>query len=207
MINRKIVLFDFDGVIVSTFELCYSIARKQMPGLEPENYRRFFEGNIYRVDWASEGIAPRDNSDDFFTEYTPRLMEHVLVPGIATVVATLVGRYTLIIVSSTVEPAIDAFLQAHGLRPFFADILGRNASESKSVKVRMVLERYGAADDDCLMITDTLGDLREAAAVGVRGLAVAWGFHGREILMQGSPVAIVEEPAALVGVVDAYWQN
>ncbi len=48
------------------------------------------------------------------------------------------------------------------------------------------------------MITDTLGDLKEANQTGIKTIAVTWGVHQREKLKAGSPTVIIEEPTDLV---------
>lgn len=55
---KKVVLFDFDGVLVDTFAASFGIYQAFNPGLDAERYRSFFDGNIYdmegNVDWVRD---------------------------------------------------------------------------------------------------------------------------------------------------------
>lgn len=43
---KKILLFDFDGVIVDSFELSFTNHQKQKPDATPDGYRGYFRGNV-----------------------------------------------------------------------------------------------------------------------------------------------------------------
>ncbi len=125
----KIVLFDFDGVIVDTFAFCYRIIQAR-DGISEDEYRARFEGNI---NTAAPKKAPADPSAkpfDFFAQYTPELMACQPVAGIKEVILELAQQYVLIIISSTISPPIAAFLELHGLRSAFTEILGNDVEKS-----------------------------------------------------------------------------
>jgi beta-phosphoglucomutase-like phosphatase (HAD superfamily) len=47
--NGKIVLFDFDGVIVDSFKPAFEVQKMIRPGINfsEDDYRKFFEGNVF----------------------------------------------------------------------------------------------------------------------------------------------------------------
>jgi len=49
VLDRKIVLFDFDGVIVDSFELSYQTAKEVGSPLTREQQRKLFEGNLFKA--------------------------------------------------------------------------------------------------------------------------------------------------------------
>lgn len=120
-----------------------------------------------------------------------------IFPGIDKVIARLAADYTLAIVSSTITAYINTVLSKHSLLEYFDAVLGNDVATSKVTKFRMIIKRYQLRPDRCVMITDTLGDLREAHAVNMHTIAVTWGFHDRHTLAKGNPAAIVESPAEL----------
>ena len=75
--------------------------------------------------------------------------------------------------------------------------MGNDVHASKTVKNKMLLEKYALSPADAVFITDTLGDIREATECGIPAIGVLWGWHDRETLERGSPAAIVEDPAML----------
>jgi phosphoglycolate phosphatase len=74
-------------------------------------------------------------------------------------------------------------------------------------KIKMVFNKYGVSANNCLFVTDTLGDLLEAEKTGVEGIGVTWGFHGAETLKRGNPVALVDTPDELVAEIDRYFKD
>jgi phosphoglycolate phosphatase len=196
----KIILFDFDGVIVDTFTFCHRIANMRSPVSE-EEYRSRFEGNINEaVKKTDRGGGPRF---DFFGHYTPELMLCRPNSELAGVIKTLARDHDLIIVSSTATAPIAEFLKLHGLMDCFKEILGNDVEKSKVKKIRGVLERYGIEPGETVFVTDTLGDIGEAEACGVRSIAVSWGYHPAETLERGKPMKILEHPRELVEAVES----
>ena len=57
------------------------------------------------------------------------------------------------------------------------------------------------------MITDTLGDLREASAVDLKTIAVTWGYHDEETLRKGNPAALVDNPAELAPQIESILKS
>ena len=61
----------------------------------------------------------------------------------------------------------------------------------------MVFDEYKIGYKDCIFVTDTLGDIKEAIKCNVQSIAVTWGFQPKERLLKGNPYAIVETPEEL----------
>ena len=49
-----------------------------------------------------------------------------------------------------------------------------------------------------MYVTDTSGDVREAASVDIPSVGVTWGYHPRQTLERANPRSIVDTPQALV---------
>ncbi len=203
--KRKVLLFDFDGVIVDTFKLCLSINRRFHTALSSDEYRRWFEGNIYdrpkRKNWKKGDDA------DFFRMYADGIFKIKPVKGIKKALRELNEKYILVIVSSAINSPITEYLEKYGLLKYFSKVFGADMHESKVEKIKIVFKEYGAAPEDCLFITDTLGDMREAHKTGVRALGISWGYHLPEKLQNGNTVAIAKKPADILTEVKKYFGN
>jgi phosphoglycolate phosphatase len=200
----KIVLFDFDGVIADTFSFCYRIIHSR-DGLTEDEYRTRFEGNINDAPKKAPQAHLSGKPFDFIGQYTSELMAGPAPSAeMQRVLKALAHDYILIIVSSTVGPPIDAYLTKHGLRDYFQEILGNEVDKSKVKKIQDVLRRYGLHSLDAVFITDTLGDIKEAQACGVRSIAVTWGYHPVETLEKGKPYKIVKNPAELLEAIQVF---
>lgn len=191
--SSKIVIFDFDGVIANTFQMCLRINRLVNPDIKEDEYRRLFEGNI---NYAKKD-RPGRQKIDFWHEYEKDIVKALLFPGIDTQISSLSSRFTCVIVSSTINRPIELFLEQHGLRQYFAEIFGNDVSESKVEKFKMIFEEYQVTAADCMFITDTLGDIKEAKELGIKSIAVTWGYHDQAILEKGNPEAIINNPGEI----------
>jgi len=210
--KNNFLLFDFDGVIADSFDLSFEIQKKFWPQLTENECRKRFEGNINDV--FNDLKAPNNSrteedrlSIDLFAEYCPRMInEAQVVPGMKEAIVELEKNYTLIVISSTITSPIKEFLAKHDLAKYFAWIMGNDVHKSKVEKIKMVFEKYGIGASDCVFITDTLGDMREAARMGVGSIAVAWGFHHLETLLEGSPFRVIPKPNELIAAVSDYFK-
>lgn len=119
-----------------------------------------------------------------------------------TYVKSLCGNYKLFIISSSYGSYIKDFLKSSGLDDCFSEILGLDVHSSKEVKIKNILEKYGTAPSNAVLITDSLGDIREANTCSVPSIGVTWGISTKEILEKGNPVEIIDDPRNLVEAIE-----
>ena len=182
------------------------------PLVSEDDHRRMFEGNINETHgaWlASKPHVPECHHDaDYFEIYTPLFLKSVTpFPGIAAVIEQLVSEHRLIIISSTITSPINGFLKRFNMQEYFTEVMGNDVHASKVEKMRMVFEKYGITAADCVFITDTLGDMREAAEHGMGTIGCSWGFHTHETLEKGIPFRIVDTPGQLPDAVADYFAS
>jgi len=205
--DKKTILFDFDGVILDSFEGAFEVNKKLEPTLTEEWMRRRFEGNINDSYIDEKGRpATEEEDNEFFNLYIPAMMKFKIFPEMLDVVKKLNENYRLIIVSSTITGPIKEYMDGHDATKYFTEIMGNDVHKSKVEKIKMVFNKYGVSAGDCLFITDTLGDLLEAEKTGVEGIGVTWGFHSAETLKRGNPVALVNTPEELVAEINWYFK-
>lgn len=204
--KRNIVLFDFDGVIADTFEAAFRVAGSFEPSLTRENVRERFEGNINDYHEKENGKPVREAGVSvFFRMYAPEVMRSRIFPGIRDAIDALSAEFTLMVVSSTISAPIREYLALHHAAHYFSEIMGSDVHKSKEEKIRMIFTQYGMGPDSCVFVTDTLGDIREAAKLGVGAIGVTWGFHEPERLLRGSPFRLIEKPEDLPAAVSDYF--
>jgi phosphoglycolate phosphatase len=121
--------------------------------------------------------------------------------------------------SSNAMTAIRRILEEEGLAACFAHVFSGEVGASKEAHLRQILDEpsYGnarhcslsyaeegsyaegrAAADDVVLITDTVGDVREGRSCGVRVIGVAWGMHGVDALRQAGAETVVMWPQELL---------
>lgn len=203
---KRTLLFDFDGVIVDSFAPAFEASKMICPHTTEEDYQRFFEGNIndaVNIPVVHTEDCRRDI--DFFEAYIPKMQHVPLVGGMDEVIKTLAEAYRLVIISSTISAPIRELLERFHLEKYFDQFLGNDIHQRKTEKIQMIFDQYAHHPSECVFITDTLGDLREAKEKGVGAIAVSWGFHSRETLQKESPFRIVDTPKELIDAVGDYF--
>ncbi|MFA6183494.1 MAG: HAD-IA family hydrolase [Parcubacteria group bacterium] len=187
----KAVVFDFDGVIHDTYELAYQINVEILGGsLTREQHRDFFNGNMFErviVDKEKEKIE----SENFYKLQNEAFKHLEIDENIRKNLEKLSKKYSLFIISSNQEKALNSYFKNNKFTHIFKEILGSETHQSKVEKFKYLFEKYALVADDCIFVTDTLGDILEGNKVGVKTIAVDFGFHKRDRLEKGKPFKIV----------------
>ena len=221
----RTVVFDMDGTLVQTraasWDVFQDTARKfELPIRSAEEFFELFRGNFFEglkalcPDPAVETAVREHFLQGLRDRYAPRF-----VPGMRDVVKTLAARYPLAVMSSNAMTAIRRILEEEGLAACFAHVFSGEVGASKEAHLRQILDEpsYGnarhcslsyaeegaypegrAAADDVVLITDTVGDVREGRSCGVRVIGVAWGMHGCDALRQAGAETVVMWPQELL---------
>jgi phosphoglycolate phosphatase len=200
----KLLLFDFDGVIVDSlpvYERTVKTCLEQIgtPIVQSrEDFLDLFEDNFYEgivkkgVDLQEFMAASKDILNDI--HYEDLEPHRFLFP----VLEALHRDHFLAIISSNTSGIIRKALEKYQIDGYFQDILGSDAAYSKQEKINLAMYLFGIAQDKIYYIGDTAGDVREARQAGVHPIAVTWGWHSRERIMAAYPDFIADSPAELL---------
>lgn len=148
--------------------------------------------------WATELAAGyKHNYRNLVAETIP------LFPGVEATVRELAERgFTLAIATGKSRVGLDRSLRETGLDEDFS--ASRCADETFSKPhPGMLLElmtEIGTGPETTLMIGDSIYDMEMAGHAGVPAVAVSYGVHGRERLLQYQPLLCIDELPAL-----AHW--
>lgn len=200
--KKPVIIFDFDGVIVDSFDIVLQSLQElhkkyELPELTAAGLRKLFEKNIWEsyeaFDLSEEELASLKR--DIQNKLTERARSIGIFNGVGEVLAELSQNNTLIILTSNSETATKAKLASEEILGFFDRIIGVETPGNKQEKMEKIIVDSG---DEAFLVTDTVGDLREASELPLQRIAVAWGYHPKELLATGSPDIIVETPEALL---------
>jgi phosphoglycolate phosphatase len=206
---NSLFLFDFDGVLVDSLDLYAEAVVRCLERIgtpivkNTEEYLTLFDGNFY------ESMAARGVDLTAFaqaaTEILPRIDYDAMKPfaGLMPVLDALQKDHFLAVVSSNGYRTIRAMLTRFGFDPFFREIFGSDFRFSKKEKIDHALEKYKTPQEHAFYIGDTVGDILEARAAGVRSVAVTWGWHDRKRLVAVSPDFVVDTPEGLLSLTAA----
>lgn len=195
----KAIIFDFDGVIVNTYEQHYRVFSKVYENLDREKHKLLFEGILHE---SKENFKVRDNAIDEFKLLEKELLKKKVSKDVLHILKKLKKRYLLFIISSNKESVLHAFFEKENLQNLFDKIYGFETHKRKDIKFKLLLEEYNLGKNDVVFITDTLGDVLEAKKLGIKSIALDSGFHERERLEKGKPFKIVSKLKEILEIIE-----
>ncbi len=203
---NALFLFDFDGVLVDSLDIYAEVVarcleRIGMPIVKSkEDYLALFDGNFYES-MAARGVDLAAYSK-VAMEIIPRIDYDAMkpFPGLIPVLVALQKDHLLAVISSNGYRTIQTMLVRFGFAHYFREILGADFRFSKKEKITFAMEKYGLLPARTYYIGDTVGDILEARAAGVKSVAVTWGWHSRERLIATHPDFLVDTPEELLAI-------
>ncbi len=185
---KQAVVFDFDGVIADTFDLNLRTLR-QFCNTCAEDLKKLHDSNSHET----LNIKFTPEMEGNFHQLQREQFKETLFYPITKPIQDLADEFLLFINSSSSEKNIDQFLSLIKLSQCFEKILGVETNRSKVKKFELIFRDYQINPQNCVFITDTLGDLMEGNRVGVKNLAVTWGYHDKQRLKKGNPLVVIDQ--------------
>jgi phosphoglycolate phosphatase len=200
----KLLLFDFDGVLVDSidvYEKTVTDCLKQIG--QPlthgrEEFLELFEGNFY------ESLKQRGVNMDKFVAASVDILSKVnytdMKPfdAIRPVLRELAKNHPMIVISSNDTPTISEALRLYDFEGIFQEILGSDFMLSKKDKILYAAKKYNATISDIYYIGDTTGDMKEGRQAGITTVGVTWGWHSKELMATSQPDYLFDKPEDLL---------
>jgi len=141
---------------------------------------------------------------EWLNRHRPRPMKHfIMVPGVKEMLARLHGHYPMAVVSARDDHSTRAFLDKFDLTGYFEEIVTAITAEHTKPYPDPILyaaEKMGVEPEACLMIGDTIVDIRAGKAAGAQTVGVLCGFGEKEELERRGADLILENTAELADV-------
>lgn len=201
---KKLLLFDFDGVVVDSLDVYEGTVTRCLNKIgQPivksrADFLELFEDNFY-TSLVRKGVdltAFMNASTDILAQvnYGEMKLFYDLIP----VLAKLKAANILAIISSSDSQDINLIMTRFHLNGYFRDILGSDVNFSKKEKILHAVDKFGMGKENTYYVGDTTGDIKEAKAVGIKTVAVSWGWHSREKLAAVGPDYLIDTPKELL---------
>jgi len=182
----KTIIFDFDGVLIDSYNFSFNTVKEVDCDISEEDFKAHHDGNVLdnpkvlttnekKVYWNNKYFKNVNNLNQFFSLDEIKFLN---------------SKFELFIISSNEEDIIKKFLSYKEL-DYFGEVLGAKFNNSKIVKFNYLFNKYDLKVDDCVFISDTLGDILEGHKVGIKTIAVDFGYHNKKRLEKGEPFKIV----------------
>lgn len=196
--NKKLVIFDFDGVLINTHDFAFASYKELNKDFTWEKFQDFSNGNFHKTVGSEMNDGFRVPEDEKWDEmYSEKIKELTITDLLVEIIKNLSLDYILAIVSSSSTKCISNFLSKEKITDF-SDILGTDVHKSKVIKINSLLEKYNIKPNNAIFITDSLGDILEGNECNVKSIGVTWGIHPRETLEKGNPIIIIDNPMDLL---------
>jgi phosphoglycolate phosphatase len=197
--------FDFDGVIVDSFEQIFDLAvlaqRSIGAGRAPtkSDLRTIENLTVYELGrriGLSDKLASEYENEVFRLQETNWVVK--IFPDIVRVFRELAKKNTLVVITSIHTDIASSTLKEFGLDKAISRVLGGELGLSKAERIEQSRKEFKSDFQNSFMVGDAISDVRQGKLAGVRTVAVTWGFQARELLEQESPDIVIDSPKDLL---------
>jgi phosphoglycolate phosphatase-like HAD superfamily hydrolase/ADP-ribose pyrophosphatase YjhB (NUDIX family) len=123
-----------------------------------------------------------------------------LFPGVKEGLACLACKHSLYLLTSLDHAMVEEALAVLGIRGHFRAVQG--SIKDKAAFLPGWMESLGLSKDETIAFGDMPHDLDAARAASVHGVAVTYGYGGREALVARGPETLAEDFAAVMRILD-----
>ena len=201
------IIFDFDGTISDSFEYVagYLIRASGFEGDMKEKLSELRGLSMVAIarrqghSWLS---LPR-----LFIQGRREMRKSIPklepFPGMPEVIRKIHAEgHELFMLSSNSVIVLHKFLHRHKLHTYFLELYGGVSLFGKAPAMRKLMKDQGFEPKDCIYVGDELRDVEASKSVGIKVIAVSWGFAKTTDLENLKPTALVHTPAELLSVIE-----
>jgi phosphoglycolate phosphatase len=185
----KLIMFDYDGVLVDSFQFLKKVYLRiaDVLGIEMQERDEYFQ-ELLELDWRETyrklDILAKDKvniSEFIFQNHNHKHSKDIMpYPDIPSVLEILSKNYRLAVVSNNFRKELEYRLKRHGLIDYFSAIYSSEDGELKPHPdlILKCMKQFDASPDESAFIGDMDGDILAAKRAGVgKKIAVTYGYH------------------------------
>ena len=195
-----LVMFDYDGVIVDSFEQVCSDFIKACSAygfaIDEEGFNCLHDDNCYKAMKEQYGLS-EGVIDAILQEYEEIAKKNLnlrVFEGMREAIKKIAEKHTVVVITSNISANVREVLHNNGITEF-EDVVGAEKEKSKIKKIRRAMEMYPS--DISYYIGDTAGDMIEGREAGAKTIAVTWGWHSADRLKKTEPDYLINTPEEL----------
>jgi phosphoglycolate phosphatase len=206
------VIFDLDGTLTDPFlgitrSIGHALDQLGIRSPEPEALGHWIGPPLRLTFRALLETEDEELVEQAVAAYRERYfdigyLENVLYQGVAEMLQSLeVAGARLFVVTSKVEPLARMIMKHFELDRHFAGIYGTEAGgrlDDKADLLKEVIVRESIDPRRAVMVGDTRFDMIAAAASGMRGIGVTYGYGSSEDLLRSGAEILCGRPLELI---------
>ncbi|MEE0595168.1 MAG: HAD hydrolase-like protein [Agathobacter sp.] len=213
----KAILFDLDGTLIDSSEgitksTQYALAHY---GIIENDLSKFYKfiGPPLVASFKKYYDFPEEQAVEAVAVYRERynkigLFECSLYPGVRECIEKLKAQgYLIGMASSKPEVSCRRILEHFGILELFDDVVGATFDgriDTKEEVLNEVMRRWSdVPKDEMCLIGDTMFDVEGANQVGIRTVAVTFGFGNVQEMVEAGAVAVCDDMEKLPDIVAA----
>ena len=212
----KAILFDLDGTLIDSSEgitksTQYALAHYDIIENDLSKFYKFI-GPPLVASFKKYYDFTEEQAVEAVAVYRERynkigLFECRLYPGVRECIETLKKKgYLIGMASSKPEVSCRRILEHFGILELFDDVVGATFDgriDTKEEVLNEVLRRWSnVPKEEMCLIGDTMFDVEGANKVGVRSVAVTFGFGDVEQMIKAGAMAVCEEMSSLPEIIE-----
>lgn len=206
------VYFDFDGTLADSFAQGIEIANYLAPKY---NFQTVDKSKIeyYRSLSAQELIkefkVPLIKipflAPVFKIELNKRINTLKPFSGISKLLKTLSSKYYIGILTSNSVDNVQIFLKNHNLIDYISDIRSEFHLFGKHNSLKKIISKHKISKDRIIYVGDETRDIEASKKIGIKIIAVNWGFNSEKALRKYNPDKIANSTNDIVDFIDEYF--
>lgn len=213
----KAILFDLDGTLIDSSEGITKSAQYALAhyGIIENDLSKFYKfiGPPLVASFKKYYDFPEEQAVEAVAVYRERynkigLFECSLYPGVRECIEKLKAQgYLIGMASSKPEVSCRRILEHFGILELFDDVVGATFDgriDTKEEVLNEVMRRWSdVPKDEMCLIGDTMFDVEGANQVGIRTVAVNFGFGNVQEMVEAGAVAVCDDMEKLPDIVAA----
>lgn len=218
----RLVILDVDGTLVDSQAIIVEAQRRTFRALglpAPSRARSLSIVGLslpeaFRV-LAGEAAPWQEMAqtyrDVFFDLRADATFEEPLYPGVADTLAALARREDVLLGIATGKSrrGVAHLVAREGWEGLFSTVQTADDAPSKPHPgmILQALAGTGTSPSDAAMVGDTTFDMDMAAAAGIAGIGVSYGYHGVDALRDRGAHTIVDRFRDILPALDELWRT
>lgn len=201
----KVIIFDFDGTIADSFDVVFNISNRLANEF---GYPQTALEEVHELKNLSSREILRRSKVPFFKlpfllrrlriEFNREIAQLQPIPGIKDALLELKQQgHHLGIVTSNSRQNVIAFLKAQAMDNLFDFIDSGLNLFGKGRIIQQILRQNRIDPATAIYVGDETRDVEAARKIGIKVIAVCWGFNSCEVLAAQKPDALILQPAEL----------